>query len=126
MSRALPFLALLVMACAPVNVADRPSPDGVAAILTVQNDRPSDATIYVVHNGATVRRVGVVTGGTEAHFALRHSDLSIDNTLQLRARFLAETPEVTSPVVLVAPGSHVTWPLDAMRTGEFLHTAALR
>jgi hypothetical protein len=103
-------LVLLAGACASSGIRGGEESQAIS-ILTVQNQRPEDLTIYVMQGSSKGRRLGEVRGFTTATFVLDQFDVPTAADM----RFLAMTfgkgrPELSEPVIAVR-GASYQWQL---------------
>ena len=102
-------LLLALAACGPFRHAPRPEP----ATLIFRNDSFSQATVYVVAEGADFRRVGVVFGGKTDTLTVPPE--YIRGAVNIVARLLARSDLPQTGSVSVLPGEwyEVTLTSDA-------------
>ena len=110
---------LLVVGCASsgVRVNDEPQ---LVTVLTVTNQRPEDAAIYVMRNGIRGRRLGGVTSFGSATFILNASDAPVASDVQFLARtFITGAMELSDPIP-AARGAIYEWKLAPAAGHAFL------
>src|SRR4051812_12828293 len=93
-----------VAACAPPSsVASRADEQlEQPSVITVENQRTEDATIYVYHAGTATRRLGRVESLSSATFSLTASDGSAGSEYRFLAKMFANGSfDVSDPIVAV-------------------------
>jgi len=91
-----------------------------ASILTVNNQRGEDASIYVMHAGVRGRRLGQVTSFATATFILTPSDAPTASDLQFLARtVISGIVEVSDPIG-AERGAAYDWKLGPGPHADFL------
>jgi hypothetical protein len=108
-----PLIASLLFAaaCASSGTHVGESPPAVS-LLTVHNERPDEATIYVMHDGYKGRRLGEVNGLATTTFVLTESDAPIAADIQfLAASFRLGGHSILSDPVIVQRGATYDWKL---------------
>lgn len=93
----------LVWACGGTNTPDdEPAPRGGGVTIEVQNNRTAQATVYVIVQGGSRRRVGEVQAASRKEFTVLYRP-----NIAVLLRFLAEENRVT-PTMAVQPGDVIT------------------
>ena len=116
--RPLVALLLLLGACASSG-AHAGQEARAASILTVQNQRPQDLTIYVMHDGYKGRRLGQVSALASATFVLNEADVPNAVDLQFLAMsFVNGESELSDPILSVR-GASYEWKLAPGRKNQF-------
>ena len=107
----LPAIVLLMSACGAKH-KDRQQPiPSTPASLQVENHNWLDVTIYVVHDGQRSRLGSATAAGTTA-FTLQPTILGQLGTIQLIADPVGAPNGITSPTIVVKPGTRVVWMLQ--------------
>jgi hypothetical protein len=110
---------LLAMGCATSHAyASRELP--IASVLTVNNQRAEQATIYVVHAGYKGRRLGQVNSLASATFVLTAGDAPIATDVQFLAQAMANGSSELSDAVVAQPGASYEWRLAPVHGQQFL------
>jgi hypothetical protein len=116
--RSLVASLLLLVACASSGAhvgGEQPA----VSILTVQNQRTEDLTIYVMHDGYKGRRLGQVTGLASATFILSELDAPPSTDVQFLAMsFVSAASELSDPVI-AARGASYEWRLAPGKNHQF-------
>lgn len=90
------------------------------SIITVDNQRTEDATVYVQHAGVPTRRLGRVGSLTRATFILIAGDGAPGSEFQFVAKMFANGFTDVSDPIPVERSAHYTWQLAPARGQQFL------
>jgi hypothetical protein len=117
--------ALLVAGCASSG-ANLPYESSRVAVLTVNNERTEDATIYVMHGGSKGRRLGQVNSFESAKYVLTADDAPRAGDVQFLARLTVSGAMEVSDAITAERGASYEWKLGPGRGHQFLsfHYAA--
>jgi len=131
--RALAFVAAVAAlaiacatACASAGASDArsselPAPARAPVVgLVVVNHLFADATIYVLHDGVAIDRLGVAKGLASTTFVLRGSAAGLGSTVAFLARPLAGDESLRSGAIGVEPGLTLVWTLGPGPRAEYL------
>jgi hypothetical protein len=111
-------LLLITGACASSGTRVNEASQAIS-ILTVQNQRPEDLTIYVMHAGYKGRRLGEVRGFTSATFVLSQFDVPTAADMQFLAMSLGDGRSELSDPVIAVRGASYQWQLAPGRGQNF-------
>ena len=96
------------------------------SILTVQNQRPEELTIYVMHAGYKGRRLGQVNSLTSATFVLNEWDAPPAADVQFLAMsFGSGASELSDPIVATR-GASYQWKLNPGHGQQFAYEVPRR
>ena len=116
MSFLLLAIALLVGCVATVRTAEQT----VSSVLFVDNQRTSEETIYIEHDGVKGRRLGTVGALAQATFLLSESDVRATPELMFLAKAFANGWTDLSDPIIAASSTRYTWQLAPMHGDNFL------
>ena len=113
MSRALIVLSIAVFACSSHRgrPAARPEPPADVT-LQVTNHNFLDVTVFVLHDGQTLR-VGLVTGSSTQSFTLPGRMVALSHELALLGQAVGSRAVARTETLLVQPGQRIEWTLES-------------
>ena len=91
----------------------------VVAVLTVNNQRTEEATIFVTHAGYKGRRLGEVNGMSSATFILTELDAPIASDVQFIALSHIDGESELSDPILTTRGASYEWRLAPGRGNQY-------
>jgi hypothetical protein len=104
------LLLLLSTSCAGKQTeTTRPLPTGPTS-LRIENQNWLDVTIYVVHDGQR-SRLGAATAARTTELAIPPTLLGQLGAIRLMADPVGSSQAITSPTVVVKPGTRLVWTL---------------
>ena len=107
----LPAIVLLMTACGAKHKDGQQPLPSLPASLQVENNNWLDVTIYVIHDGQR-SRLGSATAAETTDFTLHPAILGQLGAIQLIADPVGAPNGITSPTIVVKPGTRVVWMLQ--------------
>jgi hypothetical protein len=96
------------------------------SILTVENQRAEELTIYVMHAGYKGRRLGQVNSLTSATFVLNEWDAPPAADVQFLAMSFANGPSELSDPIVATRGASYQWKLNPGHGQQFAYEVPRR
>jgi len=113
------LLLSLVMLGGCMTFGSRESTPPIVAVLTVNNLRAEQATIYVTHAGYKGRRLGEVNGLASATFVLTELDAPVASDVQFLALSHMNGASILSDPIITMRGASYEWKLAPGRGNDY-------